>query len=227
VEEENMTATRKSKLLVWVTALVLIMACVPTFATPSVPTVNPGAVSTFIAQTVIVAGTRTAAAMPSLTPSPSITPTRNTETPIPTATNTVIFILSSPTSNVVPTFTALSSSGGGSGSSSANYACQVTKVSPANGSSFNPRDDFDAVWTVKNIGQKKWDRTGVDYIYSSGDKFHKISGYDLSSNVNVGESIDLGVDMQAPKNSGTYTTTWTMRAGSKTFCSMTLTIVVK
>ena len=77
------------------------------------------------------------------------------------------------------------------------------------------------------LKKKKWDRTSVDYIYSSGDKFHKISGYDMSSNVTVGESIDLGVDMQAPKNSGTYTTTWTMRAGSKTFCNMTLTIVVK
>jgi len=49
----------------------------------------------------------------------------------------------------------------------------------------------------------------------------------MRSNVTVGESIDLGVDMQAPKNSGTYTTTWIMRAGSKTFCNMTLTIVVK
>jgi len=224
VEEEIMTATRKTKLLMWVTALALIMACVPTLAAPSVPTVDPGAVNTFIAQTVIAASTRTAAAMPSLTPTATLTPIQNTDTPEPTATNTVIFILSSPTPLVIPTFT-LSSSGGGS--SSDNFACRITKVSPANGSSFNPRDDFDAVWTVRNIGQKKWDRTGVDYIYSSGDKLHKISGYDLSSNVSVGESIDLGVDMQAPKNSGTYTTTWTMRSGSKTFCTMTLTIVVK
>ena len=219
-----MTATRKTKLLMWVTALALIMACVPTLAAPSVPTLDPGAVNTFIAQTVIAASTRTAAAMPSLTPTATLTPIQNTDTPEPTATNTVIFILSSPTPLVIPTFT-LSSSGGGS--SSDNFACRITKVSPANGSSFNPRDDFDAVWTVRNIGQKKWDRTGVDYIYSSGDKLHKISGYDLSSNVSVGESIDLGVDMQAPKNSGTYTTTWTMRSGSKTFCTMTLTIVVK
>ncbi len=36
-----MTATRKTKLLVWVVALALIMACVPTLATPLVPTVNP------------------------------------------------------------------------------------------------------------------------------------------------------------------------------------------
>jgi Ig-like domain from next to BRCA1 gene len=224
-----MAATRKTKLLIWVTALVLIMACVPTFAAPSVPTSNPGAVNTFIAQTGIAASTRTAAAMPSMTPTPTVTPTRNTETPLPTATSTVIFILSSPTPLVIPTFTGLSSGGGGGGggSSSDNYACQVTSHRPANGTNFNPRDDFDAVWTVKNIGQKNWDRNSVDYIYSSGAKIHKISGYDMSSNVKVGESIDLGVDMQAPKDSGTYTTTWTMRAGDKTFCPMTLTIVVK
>jgi hypothetical protein len=225
VEEENMTATRKTRLLIWVTALTLIMACViPTLATPAVPTLDPGAVNTFIAQTVVVASTRTAAALPSLTPSPSLTPTQNTETPEPTATNTVIFVLSSPTPLVIPTFT-LASTGGGS--SSDNYACRITKVSPANGSRFDSRDDFDAVWTVTNIGQKNWDRNSVDYLYSSGDKLHKVSGYDLSKSVKVGDSLDLGVDMQAPKNSGTYTTTWTMRSGDKKFCTMTLTIVVK
>jgi len=220
-----MTATRKPHWLVWVVALALVMACVvPNLAPPSVPTVNPGAVNTFIAQTVIAAGTRTAAAMPSPTLTATLTPIQNTPTSSPTITPTVIFVLSSPTPLVIPTFTGLPSSGD---SSSANYACRITKVSPANGSSFNARDDFDAVWTVSNIGQKNWDRNTVDYIYSSGDKFHKISGYDLSKNVKIGESLELGVDMQAPKNSGTYTTTWTMRAGDKTFCNMTLTIVVK
>lgn len=218
-----MTATLKTKLLVWVVALALIMACVvPTLAQPSVPTVDPGAVNTFIAQTVVAASTRTAAALPSLTPTVTLTPTQNTETPEPTATSTVIFILSSPTPLVIPTFTQ-----SGGGSSSDNYACRITRVSPANGSRFNPRDDFDAVWTVTNIGQKNWDRNSVDYIFSSGDKLHKISGYDLDKNTQVGNSIDLGVDMQAPKNSGTYTTTWTMRSGDKEFCTLTLTINVK
>ena len=217
-----MTATRKTKLLVWMTALALIMACVPQLAAPSVPTVDPGAVNTIIAQTVIAASTRTAAAIPSLTPSPTITPTVATETPLPTATSTVIFVLSTPTPLVIPTFTNVSS-----GSSNENLSCQVVRVSPANGTSFNPRDDFDAVWTVRNNGQRDWDRRNIDYIYSSGDKIHKVSGYDLSENVRTGNSIDLGVDMQAPKNEGTYNTTWTMRSGDKTFCTLTLTIVVR
>ena len=220
-----MATTRKTKLLVWVTALALIMACVPALSAPSVPTLDPGAVNTFIAQTVNAASTQTAASRPSSTPSPTITPTVNTETPFPTATATVLFILSTPTPLVIPTFTNVSSGGGGS--SSQNFSCQVTRVSPANGSSFNPRDDFDAVWTVRNNGQKNWERSNVDYFYSSGDKIHKVSGYDLDENVRVGNSIDLGVDMQAPKDPGNYTTTWTMRSGNKTFCTLTLTINVK
>ena len=215
-----MRATRKSKLLVWVTALALIMACAPSLVTPSVPTVDPGAVNTFIAQTVAAASTQTAASIPSFTPSPTITPTVVTETPLPTATSTIIFVLSTPTPLVLPTSTS-------AGSSSQNYSCQITRVSPANGSTFDPRDDFDAVWTVRNNGQKDWDRNSVDYIYSSGDKIHKVSGYDLDDNVRTGNSIDLGVDMQAPKNSGNYSTTWTMRAGNKTFCTLTLSIRVR
>jgi hypothetical protein len=222
VEEEIMTATRKTKLLVWVTALALIMACAPSLVTPSVPTVDPGAVNTFIAQTVNAASTRTAAAIPTLTPTPTITPTVNTETPIPTATSTIIFILSSPTPLVIPTFT---NSGGGT--SSENFSCQVTRVSPANGTRFNPRDDFDAVWTVRNNGQRNWDRNSIDYIYSSGDRIHKVSGYDLPENVRTGNSADLGVDMQAPKDAGTYNTTWVLRRGDNAFCTLTLTIVVR
>jgi hypothetical protein len=223
-EEEIMTATRKSKLLVWVTALVLIMACVPSLATPQAqaPTLDPGAINTFIAQTVNAASTQTAASIPTLTPSPTITPTVPTQTLIPSATATVIFVLSSPTPLVIPTFT---SSGGGT--SSDNFSCQITRVTPANGTRFNPRDDFDAIWTVRNNGQRNWDRNTVDYVYSSGDKIHKVSGYDLDENVRTGNSLDLGVDMQAPKNSGTYSTTWTMRAGNNNFCTLTLTIVVK
>lgn len=220
-----MTTTRRTKLLIWTIALVLILACVPALGTPIVPTVDPGAIGTFIAQTVNAASTQTALVVPSSTLTPSITPTRNTETPSPTITATVLLIPASPTPIILPTFTSVSI--GGSGTSSDNYACQVTRVTPPNGSSFNPRDDFDAFWTVKNIGKRNWDRSDVDYIYSTGAKIHKVSGYDLEDNVKVGNSIELGVDMQAPKDAGTYTTTWTMRIGERVFCPMRLTIVVK
>ena len=207
----------------------MVLACVvPSLATPLPPS-DPAAISTFIAQTVNAASTQTARVLPTSTSTPTTTPTpRNTDTPTPTATATVLFILSSPTSLVIPTFTAVSSGGGtSSGTSSDNYACQVVSVSPANGTSFKPRDDFDAVWKVKNIGQKNWDKNGVDYFYSSGTVLHKKSAYDMSANVPVGSTTDIIVDMSAPKDAGSYSTTWSLRAGSKTFCNLNLRITVK
>lgn len=217
-----MASMQKTKLLIWVMALALVMACVPSFAIPSTPAIDPGMVNTFIAQTAQIALSQTAAALPSATPTPTFTPTVSTETPMPTVTATAVLIFFSPTPLVSPTFTPL-----GIGSSSDNYACQVLRVSPPNGTSLSLRQDFDVLWTVKNIGKKSWDHGSVDYFYSSGEKIHKISSYDLEKNVASGGTIDLGADMQAPKNPGTYTTIWTMRNGNKIFCPLTVTIVVK
>ena len=47
-----MARTGKRRLLIWIVALTLVMACVPTIATPAVPTVDADAVNTFIAGTV-------------------------------------------------------------------------------------------------------------------------------------------------------------------------------
>jgi hypothetical protein len=226
-------ATRKVKIFYLAVTILLVMACVPTFAAPF-PTVDPNAVNTFIAQTADAASTQTAAAQPTSTFTPTITPTRPTDTPSPTATSTVIFILSTPTQLVIPTFTSVSSTGGGgsggsgdSGITSENYSCQIISVSPANGTRFNARDDFDAVWRVRNNGQRNWDRNSVDFIYDSGDRIHKVAGYDLNANVPSGDTINIGADMEAPRNSGTYTTYWTLRVGNNEFCRMSLTINVR
>jgi len=207
------------------------MACVPSLGTPF-PTAGPNAVNTFIIQTANAASTQTAAALPTSTPTATLTATpRNTETPSPTFTSTVIFILSSPTKPALPTLSGGGGGGGsggsGGGTSSDNYACQVISVSPSNGTSFDPRADFDATWRVKNIGIKGWDRNSTDFYYSSGSKIHQVAGYDMSKDVDPGQTIDLSADMRAPKDSGNYTTTWTLRIGDKNFCNMSLTINVK
>jgi hypothetical protein len=222
------------RFLFWLTTVALVTACViPSVAAP-LPTANPQQVNNFIAQTANAAATKTAAAIPSSTPTVTFTPTRLTDTPSPTATSTVIFILSSPTKQVPPTLVILPGSGsggsggsGGGGSTAENYACQIVSVSPANGTSFKPRDSFDATWRVKNTGAKDWDRNSIDFLYLSGAKIHKVAGYDLSKSVDSGDTIDLAVDMEAPKTSGTYSTTWTLAAGSKTFCNMSITIAVR
>jgi hypothetical protein len=224
-------STRKTKLLYLFTVLAFVMACGPAITTTSFPTADPNEINTIIAQTANAASTQTVAAMPTLTFTPTFTPTRPSPTASPTATSTVIFVLSTPTVPVIPTFTFVSSGGGsssgGSGTSSSNYACQILSVSPANGTSMKGQNDFDTVWSVKNTGQKTWDRNSVDFVYYSGTKMNKVSGYDLQSNVKSGDSTSLGADMQAPKNSGTYTTTFTLRVGDNDFCKMSITINVK
>ena len=218
-------SSRKLKVLLWFTILAVVMACVaPTFsAAPPAPTLDAGAINTFIAQTANAASTQTVAVMPTSTPTETITPTpRNTNTPEPTATNTVIFILSTQTSLILPTLSGISNS-----TKSKNYACSPISVSPPSGTSFGPREDFEAIWTFDNSGRKEWDRKIVNYVYNSGDKFHKVSSYDLKKSVPVGQITNMSVEMQAPKNTGTYTTFWALKADSETFCNMSLTIVVK
>ena len=211
----------KTKYLVWFTALVLIMACVPTVAAPAMPTIDPNAIGTIIAQTANAAISQTAAAMPTLTLTPTDTPTpRNTDTPTPTATSTAIFLFYTPSPVVLNP-----SSGATPGSKS--YACTVLSVTPANGTSFASRTDFDAKWKVRNIGKRDWENNSVDYNYLTGDKFHKVAAYDLGQTVKFGETIELIVDMTAPKNTGTYTTNWALQVGSEAFCTLSLTIVVR
>lgn len=211
----------KHKSLLWALTLVVILACVPGIGGPAEPvvaTIDPNAINTVVAGTAQAALTQTQAAIPSATPTvPTVTPTR-TYTPEPTATATVIFIFNSPTPVVLPTQST---------SSSQNYACQVISQKPANGSSFAGRDDFDAKWTLRNIGRREWDSNSVDYFYVKGDKFHKVDAYDLPKSVKFGETIEVIVDMVAPKNSGSYATNWSLRVGSETFCPLSLTIVVK
>jgi len=210
----------KIKYLIWCVALAVIMACVPGIQAPPAPTLDSNAIGTMIVQTGKAALSQTAAAMPTHTPTITFTPTpRFTDTPEPTATSTVIFRFFSPT----PIGQASSTSA----TSDQAYACQVVSTSPANGTGFSPRTDFDAKWKIKNIGKKDWDAGSVDYVYLSGDRFHKVEGYDLSKTVKVGETIELIVDMIAPKDNGSYSTNWTIRVGSQKFCTLSLTIVVR
>ena len=105
-------------------------------------------------------------------------------------------------------------------------ACQQVKQSPDDGKTFKPDDNFDAVWTVKNVGSAVWADTDVDYRYKSGDKFHKTEIYDLPETTKPGESVELLVEMNAPDKEGEYKTTWALQRGSNVICTLTLEINV-
>jgi len=216
-------ASLRTKYLLWLTALALVMACAPTFAAQPIPTTDPNSIGTIIVKTANAASTQTVAAMPTPTPTETYTPTlRSTNTPEPTATATVLFLFFTYTPVV---FTKAGDIIGTA--SPKDYACQLLSSSPENGTIFGTRQDFDGKWTVKNIGRKDWDGANVDYVYVSGDKIHKVEGYDLVKTVKRGDIRELIVDMIAPKTPGTYHTTWGMVAGKEHFCEWKLTIRVQ
>jgi hypothetical protein len=214
----------KKNVLIWLGTLVWVMACLPTVAGPNPdPTTDPGAVNTFIVQTANAASTQTAAALPTATITATFTRTpRATETASPTATNTFVFILPGLGTPGTAAFTGINS-----GNSNSEYGCEVREVDPINSTVITPRQDFIATWLVKNIGRNDWFRATMDYVYEGGDKLHKVESYSIPKGVEPGKNVFLPVDMEAPKNKGTYTTRWALVVDNHYFCPMTLTIVVK
>lgn len=216
-------STRGFKLPTWFVALAIILGCTPTFiSAPAVPTLDPDSINRIIAQTAAAASTQTAAAIPTSTPTVTFTPTpRGTNTPEPTFTETVVFVYNSPTAFVIPTLTRTFSP-----TSKNDYACEVLD-GPPDGTIYSPRLEFKVRWRFKNVGRREWDAESVDFVYDRGDRFHRVAGYDLTKDTKIGEVAEFFVEMQAPKDPGTYTTHWTMTTGDLKFCKVSLTIGVK
>jgi hypothetical protein len=201
---------------------IMAISCDVSFLLPSVPafpTAPPGAVETIVAGTAGAAQTQTAVLVPS-TSTPTFTPTATrTPTLTPTFTPTFIFRLRTATPRKTATSTL--------GSTSGDYACRLLDQDPADGTKINAKTDFDAVWEVRNTGSASWDQNSIDFAFFNGDKLHKRAIYDLNNSVNSGASINLIVDMVAPKDAGRYRTVWSLRRGNDDFCRVTLTIIVK
>lgn len=119
-------------------------------------------------------------------------------TPVPTQTE---FIMA--TFTVTTTFALTTTNTRTPGPDQASLISQ----SPTNGATLGPREDFDLVWKVKNVGSKDWN-TQYYYRYASGTKGYKNPEYKLKSNVGAGSTANLIVDMIAPGEPGNYKTTW-------------------
>lgn len=216
--------TSKTKYVFWFAALAFVMACAPVFtaAPPPASTIDPNAVNRMIAQTAGAASTQTAAAGPTntVTETPTRIPTY-TKSVTPTVTNTVIFEFHTSTPVVLPPILATFKP-----TSDKDFACEVLDA-PTDGTYYSPRLEFKVRWRLKNVGRMDWDGNSVDFVYDTGDKIHKIKGYDLGEGTEIGNVAELFVTMQAPKDPGTYTTYWTLRYGTYKFCKVAFTIKVR
>ena len=223
-----MKANEKYRLIPLLGIILSLVACeLPVFITSSTVTPLPGSVGTSIVQTAAVAQSQTALFLPPPSHTPTHTSTEtllptNTSTETPTPTETIVFIFptSTLTRTVAPTDDGLSDA-------DENLACRLISRNPANNQVFDPKIDFDARWVVENKSGNTWDSNNVDYVYLSGTKMHQKPAYDLSQNVVPGESVTIIVDMVAPKNVGTYSTTWILRSSQTEFCRFSISIVVK
>lgn len=213
----------------------LLPACIsPVGVRSPDSTPAPGIVETAIFETAAAARTQTSQFLPptqTMTLTPSKTPTQT-----PTPTSTVLFLFPTNTQVVFPTFTIVSASGSGKPTETPNpnthdyrgsLRCAVVGQSPPDGSVFRPRNKFTVIWTVKNTGTAAWRKHTIDYRYLGGDKFHDKARYNMNVIVDPGETVEMAVEMYAPKKPGSYETIWVVGLNTGGLCKMTLAIVVK
>jgi hypothetical protein len=124
-----------------------------------------------------------------------------TSTPMPTATGFTL-----PTFTPTLTFTITPIPPTATPTRTHDQAVWIQQ-SPSDGSVLSPGQDFDMVWTIKNIGTNPWP-ANYGYNYARGEKIHKQGSYKLNRVVGIDESIDIVVDMLAPSDPGGYSTVW-------------------
>jgi hypothetical protein len=211
------------KLILPLVALFLLLACaLPGLPSPAAsnPTSDPGVIQTIVVATAGAAQTQTALVIPPPTDTltPTLTPSA-TPTDTPTATATVIFII--PTATNPPTATSELAT------QSAGSSCELVSQAPANDTAYGARERFNVQWTVKNTGSETWLGSNIDFSHSSGRDMHESDVADLPHNVRAGAQVTLAVEMRAPANSGTYTSTWTLGTQRDALCVVSVRIIVR
>lgn len=210
------------------------LACV--LPSVSAPVNNPPAdvsmLETFIANTAMVAQTRTQLAIPTLTS--TSTPTRiPTITPSPTVT--FIFLL--PTLTPIPTITPIGYIGsvGGAGALTQDsskfrtpqaWDCIVQKTEPPRWAVLQKQQEFYAYWTILNTGTKNWTRTTIDLVYRAGYRHDGTRIIDTTENTAPGGTIRVGTKFIAPKVAGEYQSYFVLKVGNEEFCSMKIAFVI-
>lgn len=216
--------------LTLITSLIFVIAvtaCSPSVQ-PTIPTQDPqalqqtaDALGTQVAATFASGLTATAAANPTATPTVTATATTEpTATQLPTLTPppTVVVATLAPTRIILPTVT----------STPGEFQCAVTKQNPPAGSVLTPGVDFDARWTVRNTGTEDWASGAADYGYVSGEEMHEGNdAYDLNVAVDTGDTVDIIVDMVAPRSDGRYQAQWAVTQDGAVMCYLPVDITVR
>jgi len=197
----------------------ILSACTSAPEQPLIP------VETVFAATYAAIQAKTAAAMPSNTPTP-IDTRRPTLTPYPSATTYVLILTQTftPTITITPSPTNVTS-----GSGTVLYACEFLGQLPDSTYTAKPDEVIRWVWTVRNIGTTRWYPDSMFVAYANGAKIYagKDKKFPLKTAANVGETGEFTIRLRAPKEPGKYTTVWALKKGIHNFCYATLVVNVK
>jgi len=194
-----------------------LAACLPglpDFSVPTLaPTPDPNRVATSVEKTVsirqtiaaletqIARGTSVVVVETTLT-TPTLRPPTATATPVPTV------IL--PTQPVATTAAPTSSI-------SCNAATFISDVTFPDKTVLSAEQSFTKVWRLKNSGTCAWSPS-YTLVFVSGAQMGGPNEVALPASVKPGETVDLTVNLIAPKDSGEYTGLWQLRAAdSQTF----------
>lgn len=177
--------------------------------------VKTDAVSTLIAQLTADAPKATATTAETATAAPTFTlPALATPLP-PLATATATRVVYSGGGAVQPTVNTYVDQG------------KLTYQNPVDGTVLAPGTDFDAIWTIKNIGRRDWNDQFY-FKYIAGAPEGAFFDHDMLPKTAMGDSVTVTVDMVAPQEPGTYTSQWALvNDNAVTFFKFFITIVVK
>jgi hypothetical protein len=181
----------------------LLAACGSTVTEPTVTPVDVNAVQTSVVQTIVADATRTAEAMPSNTPEPTLAPTE-TFTPEPTVPPTVAG---------TPTL------------STCDDAVWVADVSVPDGTQMAAGQEFVKTWKVRNTGSCTW-TAGYQIMWAYGD--NRMSGQStaLTAEVPPNAEAEISINLKAPNTPGTYNGYWTLRNNNGYTFGQRLSVII-
>ena len=184
----------KKILLIPVATLAIVsLACSQFVSATPQPAATLNALYTSAAQT--LEGMSTQAAATQLSPTPTLFVSGPTATPIVINTFTSV-----PPLSPVP-------------QTKCDAAAFVSDVTYPDGSNVPLGGPFTKIWRLKNVGTCTW-TTSYALVFISGERLGAPTAISMPTNVGPGQTVDIGINMTAPNQTGRYRGFWKLRNAS-------------
>lgn len=97
--------------------------------------------------------------------------------------------------------------------SSCDKAQFIADVTVPDGTTFAPGATFTKTWRLKNVGSCAW-TTSYQLAFFSGEQMGAPSSAVFPKNVEVGQTVDISINMTAPSAAGSYRGNWMFKNAS-------------